>query len=79
MGILHDALKEAGYTGRDLEIYLVRLLFCLFADDTGIFERGIFIEYLQQKTNSDGSDLGMHLAQLFQVLKHPRKPAENTR
>jgi hypothetical protein len=71
MGVLHDALKEAGYTGRDLEIYLVRLLFCLFADDTGIFERSIFIDYLQQKTNTDGSDLGMHLAQLFQVLNTP--------
>lgn len=71
MGILHDALKEAGYTGRDLEIYLVRLLFCLFADDTGIFERGIFTDYLSQRTHPDGSDLGMHLAQLFQVLNTP--------
>lgn len=71
MGILHDALKEAGYTGRDLEIYLVRLLFCMFADDTGIFERGIFIDYLNQRTHPDGSDLGLHLAQLFQVLNTP--------
>ena len=71
MGVLHDALKEAGYTGRDLEIYLVRLLFCMFADDTGIFERGIFTDYLSQRTHPDGSDLGMHLAQLFQVLNTP--------
>ncbi|HNW54455.1 MAG TPA: hypothetical protein PKN21_09315, partial [Bacteroidales bacterium] len=78
MGILHDALKEAGYTGRDLEIYLVRLLFCLFADDTGIFERSIFIDYLQQKTNTDGSDLGMHLAQLFQVLNTPNANRQKT-
>ncbi len=78
MGILHDALKEAGYTGRDLEIYLVRLLFCLFADDTGIFERSIFLDYLQQKTNTDGSDLGMHLAQLFQVLNTPNGSRQKT-
>lgn len=78
MGILHDALKEAGYTGRDLEIYLVRLLFCLFADDTGIFERSIFIDYLTQKTNTDGSDLGMHLAQLFQVLNTPGQRRQKT-
>lgn len=78
MGILHDALKEAGYTGRDLEVYLVRLLFCLFADDTGIFERSIFIDYLQQKTNVDGSDLGMHLAQLFQVLNTPNGMRQKT-
>ena len=43
MGRLHDALKASGYTGHDLERLLVRLLFCLFADDTGIFEpRDIF-------------------------------------
>jgi len=78
MGILHDALKEAGYTGRDLEIYLVRLLFCLFADDTGIFERSIFLDYLNQKTNTDGSDLGMHLAQLFQVLNTPNEKRQKT-
>ena len=78
MGILHDALKEAGYTGRDLEIYLVRLLFCLFADDTGIFERNIFFDYLEQKTNTDGTDLGMHLAQLFQVLNTPNGNRQKT-
>jgi hypothetical protein len=42
MGRLHDALEEAGYTGHDLERFLVRLLFCLFADSTGIFEPRAF-------------------------------------
>lgn len=42
MGKLHDQLKAVGYTGHSLERYLVRLLFCLFADDTSIFEKGIF-------------------------------------
>ena len=37
MGRLHDALKASGYAGHALEVLLVRLLFCLFADDTGIF------------------------------------------
>jgi hypothetical protein len=37
MGKLHDALKASGYEGHQLEVLLVRLLFCLFADDTGIF------------------------------------------
>jgi len=36
MGKLHDQLKEFGYEGHPLEVYLVRLLFVLFADDTGI-------------------------------------------
>ncbi len=68
MGKLHDRLKEIGYEGHQLELYLVRLLFCLFADDGGIFEKGIFAQYLEEKTNEDGSDLAMHLGQLFEVL-----------
>ena len=42
MGKLHDKLKTIGYTGHVLEVYLVRLVFCLFADDTNIFNKGIF-------------------------------------
>ena len=69
VGKLHDALEEAGYTGHDLEQFLVRLVFCLFADDTGIFEpRDIFLDLLETRTREDGSDLGGWLAQLFQVL-----------
>lgn len=69
VGKLHDALEDAGYTGHDLEQFLVRLVFCLFADDTGIFEpRDIFVELLETRTREDGSDLGGWLAQLFQVL-----------
>ena len=73
MGRLHDKLKVIGYEGHPLELYLVRLLFCLFADDTGIFERGIFNEYLDLKTREDGSDLAAHLSQLFEVLNTPKE------
>lgn len=68
MGKLHDQLKDVGYTGDALEAYLVRLLFILFADDSTIFQKGIFYDYLEQRTKEDGSDLAMHLDQLFQVL-----------
>ena len=72
VGQLHDALEASGYTGHDLEQYLVRLVFCLFADDTGIFEpREIFLDLLRNRTREDGSDLGGWLAQLFQVLNSP--------
>jgi len=71
MGKLHDDLKSVGYTGHELEKYLVRLLFCLFADDTSIFESHAFLDYLQLNTREDGTDLGLHLAQLFQVLNTP--------
>lgn len=72
MGKLHDALEESGYRGHDLERFLVRLLFCLFADDTGIFEpRGIMEELVLDRTAEDGSDTGQWLERLFQVLNTP--------
>lgn len=71
MGKLHDQLESFGYEGHHLEIYLVRLLFVLFADDTSIFEKDIFKDYVEQKTNEDGSNLGALIAQFFQVLNTP--------
>ena len=71
MGRLHDLMKESGYEGHPLELYLVRLLFCLFADDTGIFQRQQFQEYIEQRTCEDGSDLAHHISTLFQVLNTP--------
>lgn len=69
MGKLHDALKASGYDGHALEVLLVRLLFCLYADDTGIFQPANALRtYIEERTAVDGSDLGSHLAKLFQVL-----------
>ena len=69
---LHDALAGAGYRGHNLERFLVRIVFCLFADDTGIFEpRDIFFDFIETRTSEDGADLGPWLAQLFQVLDTP--------
>ncbi|MDD5377294.1 MAG: class I SAM-dependent DNA methyltransferase [Candidatus Gracilibacteria bacterium] len=73
MGKLHDAIKDIGYTGHELEVYLVRILFCLFAEDTGIFDRKLFQEYIEQNTKIDGSDLAYHLSALFQVLNTSRE------
>lgn len=72
MGKLHDALEDAGYTGHDLEQFLVRILFCLFADDTGIFQpKDIFLQLIDNDTRPDGSDIGRVLSQLFDVLDTP--------
>jgi len=68
MGKLHDRLEEIGYTGHSLEVYLVRILFLLFAEDTTIFNKQQFQEYLEQRTAEDGSDLASKLQELFQVL-----------
>ena len=72
VGKLHDSLRDAGYPAHDLERFLVRIVFCLFADDTGVFEpRDILLDFLETRTREDGTDLGPLLAQLFQVLDTP--------
>jgi len=71
MGRLHDQLKAIGYEDHALELYLVRLLFCLFADDTNIFEKGILLEYLETFTAEDGSDLAARIGQIFEILNTP--------
>jgi hypothetical protein len=71
MGKLHDRLKEIGYTGHPLEVYLVRILFLMFAEDTTIFNKQQFQDFIAQRTNEDGSDLAAKLQELFQVLNTP--------
>jgi hypothetical protein len=73
MGKLHDRLEEIGYIGHPLEVYLVRILFLLFAEDTTIFNKQQFQEYLEQRTAEDGSDLASKLQELFQVLNTPKE------
>ena len=72
VGRLHDALADAGHRGHDLERFLVRVVFCMFADDTGVFEpRDIFLDFIETRTSEDGADVGPWLAQLFEVLDTP--------
>ena len=72
MGRIHDALEDNGYTGHDLERYLVRLLFCMFADDTGIFQpKDIFLQLIENDTLEDGSNVGRIINELFEVLDTP--------
>ena len=75
---LHDALEEGEYgtdatgcAGHELKQFLVRLLFCLFAEDNGIFPTRAFQLYIEDHTAADGSDLGPKLGQLFEVLNQP--------
>jgi hypothetical protein len=71
MGRLHDSLKENGFDGHALEVFLVRIMFCLFAEDTGIFDRGDFTDQIEINTKEDGTDVGSHLLDIFQVLNTP--------
>ncbi len=78
MGKLHDALEESGYRGHDLEQLLVRLLFCLFADDTGIFQpKDIFLQLIDNDTKPDGSNVGRVLSDLFDVLDTPENARQS--
>jgi len=78
MGALHDALKANGFEGHPLELYLVRLMFCFFADDTGIFPKDQFAFIMEEKTREDGSDIGLWVSQVFQTLNTtPEKRMRN--
>jgi hypothetical protein len=72
LALLHDSLKESGYEGHDLRVLLVRLVFVLFADDSQVWEPGLFYDWLMLHTNVDGSNLGPALIHLFQVLNTPK-------
>lgn len=78
LGKLHDALFADGYEGHDLERLLVQILFCLFADDTGIFEpKDIFLQLIDNDTKEDGSDVGRTLIELFDVLDTPENKRQS--
>ena len=70
MAKLHSGLFSFGYEGHNLEVYLVRLLFCMFADDTGIFTKDSFYHYIEQ-SKEDGSDLSFRIFNLFGMLNTP--------
>lgn len=75
---LHEALLRAKFTGRDLEVLLTRLLFCFFADDTGIFGADGQFRRLVEATRADGRDTGARLAELFDVLNTPEAERQST-
>jgi len=78
MGKLHDKLLQNGYEGHDLELYLTRLLFCMFAEDTGIFPKDAFKEFIENQTDEDGRNLGSQIAYIFQLFDTPQeKRAKN--
>lgn len=79
MGELHDSLQDSGYSGHDLERFLVRIVFCLFADSTGIFEPPLsFRRFVETRTREDGTDVGGFLATLFQTLNTKIEEREKT-
>lgn len=68
MATVHDTLKAGGFSGHDLMRFLVRVLFCMFADKTGIFQPDAFRLFIENRTSPDGSNLGAQLNELFATL-----------
>lgn len=73
MGKLHDKLLENGYSGHQLELFLTRLLFCMFAEDTGIFAKNSFREFIENQTDESGRDLGSQISYLFELFDTPNE------
>ena len=70
---LHDELRYYNEFNseddlHDLNIFISRLLFCFFAEDTGIFEENLFTSSIQRYTKEDGSDLSDYLANSFRIM-----------
>lgn len=73
MGKLYDEIKKENpaMTNEEvhsLNVFLSRLLFCFFAEDTGIFEDKLFTKSISSHTQIDGSDLNIYIYKLFEVL-----------
>ena len=77
MATLCDTLDDAGYPDHQRQVFLVRLLFCLFANDTGIFDSKAF-DLLVEESTRDGRDLGPRLAEFFETLDLPREKRQTT-
>lgn len=73
---LYNSIERKGYNTSDIAILLARILFCLFAEDTGIFERRQFENYIRNQTN--GKNLGDKLLELFDVLNTPNANRKST-
>ena len=76
MGKLYDEIKKDNSTDteaevHDLNVFLTRLLFCFFAEDTNIFEKSQFTHSVINHTQEDGSDLDSHFERLFQIMNLP--------
>ena len=81
---LHDEIRAYNeYNSdddlHDLNIFITRLLFCFFAEDTGIFAENLFTNFIRRFTKDDGSDLSYMIGQAFRVMNVPYKErSENT-
>jgi len=82
MAKLFDEIKRDNPTKNEtqvhnLNVFLSRLLFCFFAEDTGIFEKKQFTKAITSHTQTDGSDLSTYLNKLFDVMNRDSNNRKN--
>jgi hypothetical protein len=77
MAGLYEALEGSGYSDHEASVFLVRTLFALYADDSGVWRKDSFTEFIQNRTSQDGSDLGPQLTMLFQVMNQTLESRQN--
>lgn len=72
---LYDAILVANPTWNstththELNVFMTRVLFCLYAEDTGIFDTPkVFRDTVTQQTQEDGSDVGAFLDRIFRIM-----------
>lgn len=80
MAKLHDEIRrENEFTSEsdlhDLNIFMTRLLFCFFAEDTGIFADALFTESIRKYTKEDASDLSIYIDNAFCVMDMDKRAA----
>ncbi|MCG7308323.1 DNA methyltransferase [Brachybacterium sp. ACRRE] len=73
MAKLYEHLEKTGYDDHQASIFLIRTLFCLYADDSGLWDRDLFSRWIEERTSEDGSDLGSQLSTLYQALNRPEE------
>ncbi|QIH75003.1 hypothetical protein GTN31_01410 [Macrococcoides canis] len=71
MESLHTNIIDMHYPKNASDLLMTRIVFCLFAEDSGIFEDGQFSKFIMNETKYDGSDLVDKLASLFNTLNTP--------
>jgi len=65
--VKHNAVETEEQI-HDLNVFFSRLLFCFFAEDTGVFEKDSFSNAIGSLSLPDGADLHELLDQIFDVL-----------
>lgn len=82
MAKFYDEISKDNPTGTEAEVhslnvFLSRMLFCFFAEDTGIFEQGQFTGAISSHTQVDGSDLNSYLDTLWEVMNTDKGQRQN--